>query len=134
MTYDLFVMFVFFFKQKTAYEMRISDWSSDVCSSDLVAAIGVERGLGRLVAFGDDRGDAAGGGEELGGLGVDDRQILVLARLDAALRRKPVALSPRDPPRGVAEELEPLQRSVPDQQFERAGEREVADGPRAPEH
>src|SRR3546814_7376213 len=34
-----FVVFVFhcffFFKQKTAYEMRISDWSSDVCSSDL---------------------------------------------------------------------------------------------------
>src|SRR3546814_1555290 len=28
-------VFVFFFKQKTAYEMRISDWSSDVCSSDL---------------------------------------------------------------------------------------------------
>src|SRR3546814_1350241 len=28
---------VFFFKQKTAYEMRISDWSSDVCSSDLAA-------------------------------------------------------------------------------------------------
>src|SRR3546814_5749603 len=27
--------FVFFFKQKTAYEMRISDWSADVCSSDL---------------------------------------------------------------------------------------------------
>src|SRR3546814_12629491 len=31
----LFVCFFFFFKQKTAYEMRISDWSSDVCSSDL---------------------------------------------------------------------------------------------------
>src|SRR3546814_10338020 len=29
----------FFFKQKTAYEMRISDWSSDVCSSDLMAEI-----------------------------------------------------------------------------------------------
>src|SRR3546814_1585273 len=29
----------FFFKQKTAYEMRISDWSSDVCSSDLLVAI-----------------------------------------------------------------------------------------------
>src|SRR3546814_17156113 len=29
------VLCVFFFKQKTAYEMRISDWSSDVCSSDL---------------------------------------------------------------------------------------------------
>src|SRR3546814_13362145 len=31
------VCFFFFFKQKTAYEMRISDWSSDVCSSDLKA-------------------------------------------------------------------------------------------------
>src|SRR3546814_13444625 len=31
------VFFFFFFKQKTAYEMRISDWSSDVCSSDLAA-------------------------------------------------------------------------------------------------
>src|SRR3546814_2800812 len=30
----------FFFKQKTAYEMRISDWSSDVCSSDLVGGRG----------------------------------------------------------------------------------------------
>src|SRR3546814_14505707 len=29
---------IFFFKQKTAYEMRISDWSSDVCSSDLARA------------------------------------------------------------------------------------------------
>src|SRR3546814_4265452 len=29
------MMFIFFFKQKTAYELRISDWSSDVCSSDL---------------------------------------------------------------------------------------------------
>src|SRR3546814_12589541 len=29
------MFFIFFFKQKTAYEMRISDWSSDVCSSDL---------------------------------------------------------------------------------------------------
>src|SRR3546814_7293767 len=29
------IVLVFFFKQKTAYEMRISDWSSDVCSSDL---------------------------------------------------------------------------------------------------
>src|SRR3546814_7725382 len=29
------IYIIFFFKQKTAYEMRISDWSSDVCSSDL---------------------------------------------------------------------------------------------------
>src|SRR3546814_13028448 len=33
----------FFFKQKTAYEMRISDWSSDVCSSDLASAAAAAR-------------------------------------------------------------------------------------------
>src|SRR3546814_7392060 len=31
----MYSIYFFFFKQKTAYEMRISDWSSDVCSSDL---------------------------------------------------------------------------------------------------
>src|SRR3546814_6443804 len=36
---SVILVFVFFFQQKTAYEMRISDWSSDVCSSDL----GVDR-------------------------------------------------------------------------------------------
>src|SRR3546814_8405167 len=35
--YSFFI--IFFFKQKTAYEMRISDWSSDVCSSDLRDAV-----------------------------------------------------------------------------------------------
>src|SRR3546814_15160070 len=34
----IYIVAVFFFKQKTAYEMRISDWSSDVCSSDLLTA------------------------------------------------------------------------------------------------
>src|SRR3546814_17638622 len=33
------VIVLFFFKQKTAYEMRISDWSSDVCSSDLIGVL-----------------------------------------------------------------------------------------------
>src|SRR3546814_8447716 len=37
MCVDLLLVVFFFFKQKTAYEMRISDWSSDVCSSDLFA-------------------------------------------------------------------------------------------------
>src|SRR3546814_3300511 len=41
---SLMICSVFFFKQKTAYEMRISDWSSDVCSSDLMA-MGVLGGL-----------------------------------------------------------------------------------------
>src|SRR3546814_7013346 len=37
MRFFFYVFFsCFFFKQKTAYEMRISDWSSDVCSSDLI--------------------------------------------------------------------------------------------------
>src|SRR3546814_6644375 len=35
-------MTVFFFKHKTAYEMRISDWSSDVCSSDLKSVVAAE--------------------------------------------------------------------------------------------
>src|SRR3546814_4641113 len=34
----VYCLHLFFFKQKTAYEMRISDWSSDVCSSDLPTA------------------------------------------------------------------------------------------------
>src|SRR3546814_7986038 len=37
-------MLMFFFKQKTAYEMRISDWSSDVCSSDLSISNNAEYG------------------------------------------------------------------------------------------
>src|SRR3546814_4535164 len=39
----------FFFKQKTAYEMRISDWSSDVCSSDLLARSGAD--VAAVVSF-----------------------------------------------------------------------------------
>src|SRR3546814_8336183 len=45
-------VFVFFFKQKTAYEMCISDWSSDVCSSDLdvrMLGSGPRAGIGELL-------------------------------------------------------------------------------------
>src|SRR3546814_2537808 len=48
---SVFVLWCFFFfKQKTAYEMRISDWSSDVCSSDLggMGAVGLCGGGDRL--------------------------------------------------------------------------------------
>src|SRR3546814_7081217 len=41
------VFFGFFFKQKTAYEMRSSDWSSDVCSSDLVLALEITTADGK---------------------------------------------------------------------------------------
>src|SRR3546814_3379325 len=50
----MLVLFVFFFfKQKTAYEMRISDWSSDVCSSDLILAFDAASGaaLGLLLCL-----------------------------------------------------------------------------------
>src|SRR3546814_1159276 len=43
------LLFFFFFKQKTAYEMRISDWSSDVCSSDLEALSKLTAGRTRAV-------------------------------------------------------------------------------------
>src|SRR3546814_5049055 len=49
-----FVLF-FFFKQKTAYEMRISDWSSDVCSSDLFA--GLTHTVGTMPLATEFRGD-----------------------------------------------------------------------------
>src|SRR3546814_3791405 len=48
MFFDFFVVF-FFCKQKTAYEMRISDWSSDVCSSDLHEVDMAVKSLGHRV-------------------------------------------------------------------------------------
>src|SRR3546814_2685582 len=42
-------MYIFFFKQKTAYEMRISDWSSDVCSSDLGGDVSLTSTDGSIV-------------------------------------------------------------------------------------
>src|SRR3546814_2424598 len=53
--YDCTVLVFFFFKQKTAYELRISDWSSDVCSSDLLDSDRLRRavGLGRVTLIND---------------------------------------------------------------------------------
>src|SRR3546814_1701299 len=68
--------FVFFFKQKTAYEMRISDWSSDVCSSDLLQpARRAPRDLRhRAPAHHPARAQAvAGGGRELPGAAREAR-------------------------------------------------------------
>src|SRR3546814_10205570 len=45
------MLYFFFFKQKTAYEMRISDWSSDVCSSDLVLELPAHAGDVRIGAI-----------------------------------------------------------------------------------
>src|SRR3546814_9754490 len=47
--YCIYLIYFFFFKQTTAYELRISDWSSDVCSSDLFRlvepVVGADRAL-----------------------------------------------------------------------------------------
>src|SRR3546814_9593531 len=55
---------IFFFKQKTAYEMRISDWSSDVCSSDLLFDQ-FDRGLADLVFHIPDAREVQSGIEQL---------------------------------------------------------------------
>src|SRR3546814_15854788 len=56
----MFVLLFFFFKQKTAYEMRISDWSSDVCSSDLnggqTGGFGAGQALGAMAEIADRAG------------------------------------------------------------------------------
>src|SRR3546814_5904558 len=61
------LLFLFFFKQKTAYEMRISDWSSDVCSSDLSDPRGQGRRLG-MAHHTDDLGPVAGHARRLRGV------------------------------------------------------------------
>src|SRR3546814_12641663 len=60
---------VFFFKQKTAYEMRISDWSSDVCSSDLAHLLKRRVDVGEIFEFGrtDER--------EIGGVEEENRPL-----------------------------------------------------------
>src|SRR3546814_18582635 len=62
--YTLCIMFFFFFKQKTAYEMRISDWSSDVCSSDLTDEV---------KQFHEEPGDAGAEGGEAATAGAKSR-------------------------------------------------------------
>src|SRR3546814_3092879 len=75
------IMFVFF-KQKTAYEVRISGWSSDVCSSDLIERLRGFRALagqqqdGSTEAEGEQAGDAGGLRFETEDGGLQDRQAL----------------------------------------------------------
>src|SRR3546814_7229579 len=72
-------VYFFFFKQNTAYDMRISDWSSDVCSSDLVfftGHAGFQRAQATQFAF---HRDAAGMGHGDGLLG-DAHVVFVVGR------------------------------------------------------
>src|SRR3546814_12096063 len=97
-------MNIFFSKQTTAYEMRIIDWSSDVCSSDL-AGLGHE--VGGVVGEGGGRREPAAelpAGEAAIGLDAvgDHRPLLVLGQaplilgvVDAVAEHVPVALDHR---------------------------------------
>src|SRR3546814_6662693 len=81
----------FFFKQKTAYEMRISDWSSDVCSSDLVGggdAGEVAEAAGRILdhfRFGDGLEIVGGAndivGDQMRHMAGDREHQIMVARL-----------------------------------------------------
>src|SRR3546814_20669124 len=75
-------MCFFFFKQKTAYEMRISDWSSDVCSSDLLGRSGLSSGSIAL----HDQGVPL----RLAGLGT--RRLATLALQKSAIREGAILL------------------------------------------
>src|SRR3546814_4078487 len=104
---DVFSLF-FFFKQKTAYEVRISDWSSDVCSSDLSNAwhrSSACKGVGE-----------SPGGRDDGGLGFEKgvepfEAVLAApaARLDAAIGRRPAAVAIGVDPNRSAEHTSELQ-------------------------
>src|SRR3546814_4342842 len=76
---------VFFFKQNTAYEMRISDWSSDVCSSDLVrhpAVAGLDIAVGELAHQPADRRLVAEIGVDAAGVQRLQRGVRALELVD----------------------------------------------------
>src|SRR3546814_8050606 len=78
----------FFFKQKTAYEMRISDWSSDVCSSDLMPDV-AQMAIGRYRWMSESW--SLGSAAELDGLlanlapGIERRHLVLRLRLSGLL-------------------------------------------------
>src|SRR3546814_4349588 len=63
----LLFRYIFFFKQKTAYEVRISDWSSDVCSSDLTTDA-----RAHVATTGEKGGQCRHGAMRSGSVGIDD--------------------------------------------------------------
>src|SRR3546814_16219128 len=77
-----------FFKQKPAYEVRISDWSSDVCSSDLEFGADAIADLGRGPAVGLPRSEAA---DPLAACPLDHREHRKAADMPGARERAPLA-------------------------------------------
>src|SRR3546814_7582973 len=82
--YSFVLLFFFFFKQKTAYEMRISDWSSDVCSSDLKLWNATRFALMNTEGFKPSPSRGGLSGDGFAPDPVTDAEKWILARLDAA--------------------------------------------------
>src|SRR3546814_9804285 len=75
-------LFFFFFKQKTAYEMRISDWSSDVCSSDLIEPAARDDAATRETAVAIAEAQIVANGQPLVGIEAADQPVeLAVERL-----------------------------------------------------
>src|SRR3546814_6667298 len=98
-------MLFFFFKQKTAYEMRISDWSSDVCSSDLrhVMAAALHR-IDLML-------DEAEARRAVGEGGAEDRHVMLIGELHEAVfllavLRQPLAHFADERARGIGAGLQ----------------------------
>src|SRR3546814_19854160 len=108
-------MCIFFFKQKTAYEMRISDWSSDVCSSDLgvrheeagglssTTGEGVEANVGeRRVAIGNEK--------MMRRIGISDENWLGTAQEGRAQGRTVMFVAIDGAPGGLLTVADPIDR------------------------
>src|SRR3546814_19221060 len=89
-------LLVFFFKQKTAYEMRISDWSSDVCSSDLQTRAAHRQRLRREQFVGDVAGVVA--------IAEADRDVAAIEQVAALIVLAACAIDQRLPRRDRSEE------------------------------
>src|SRR3546814_4523277 len=83
-------MYVFVFKQKTAYEMRISDWSSDVCSSDLRIEMGIIALIGHILHPGSEAPGTVGDRKRDEGvdniIGLGSEHIPVVVAIPAGVR------------------------------------------------
>src|SRR3546814_13497826 len=78
----------FFFKQKTAYEMRISDWSSDVCSSDLFTSAikSIGAGAGGFLLEGGFGGFSGGGNEKISKIPIPANDEIIVTATRAITR------------------------------------------------
>src|SRR3546814_17222832 len=129
----IFQSLFFFFKQKTAYEMRISDWSSDVCSSDLHHTPGVQLAghfcRESLVAPAKQQGKHMGVGvRKLGsahhvGMGIEPENAQLFTISAASIRHRPKLEQAVD-----AQRHAPYGRMHPDGLSRRCGSRQAGGG------